>query len=77
MFDDDKISPYLYSEMKIDCFGGNASGNMNDKELDAYLTHNGNSSYGKNAYMLVYERKKKSDLKEIIVEKEDVKMEME
>jgi hypothetical protein len=37
--------------------------------MNAYLTNSG-SSYGKNAYMLVYERKKKSNLKHIVLETE-------
>lgn len=34
---------------------------MNDNDINAYLTSNG-GSFGKNAYMLVYERQKKLPL---------------
>lgn len=68
VFDDDKIKPYSFNELKVDSFGGSSSSNMNDNEMNVYLAHSGAQSYGKNAYMLVYERKKKKNLKEVIVD---------
>jgi hypothetical protein len=68
VFDDDKIKPYTFNELKVDSFGGSASSNMSENEMNAYFAHSGAQSYGKNAYMLVYERKKKKPLREVIVD---------
>lgn len=47
--------------------------------MDAYLSHDGVGSYGKNAAILVYEKKKKHPLKEIILSasENDIKMKIE
>ena len=58
-FEDDKVKPYSFSDLRVDSFGGNYQGNMNDNEMNAYLANTGGGSFGKNAYMLVYERMKK------------------
>lgn len=39
--------------------------------MNAYLSNSTGGSFGKNAYMLVYERMKKMPLTEIIIERED------
>jgi hypothetical protein len=58
VFEDDKIKPYSFNDLRIDSFGGNSSGSgMADNEINAYLTQSEGASFGKNAYMLVYERK--------------------
>jgi hypothetical protein len=55
--------------MKLDAFGGYSGQNLGDSEMNAYLVHSGTAStYGKNAYMLVYEKMKKKPLKEVIIE---------
>ena len=64
-FEDDKVKHYSYSDLKLDSFGGTQQSNMNDNEMNAYLANSG-GSFGKNAYMLVYERKKKKQLMEIV-----------
>lgn len=66
-FEDDKIKHYSFSDLKLDAFGGNQSANMADNEINAYLTSSG-GSFGKNAYMLVYERMKKVPLVELVEE---------
>lgn len=68
MFEDDKIKNYTFNELKLDSFGGNSQANMADNEINAYLTNSDGQSFGKNAYMLVYERKKKNPLSEVVLE---------
>ena len=79
VFEDDKIKPYSFSDLKVDSFGG-TSQSMTDHEMDAYLSHTGVSSFGKNAYMLVYERKSKRALKEVVLaeeKREDITVSMD
>ena len=40
---------------------------MNEKEINSYLANAG-GSFGKNAYMLVYERQRKKALRELVSE---------
>ena len=68
-FEDDKIKHYSFNDMKADSYGGMQETAMNDNELNAYLANAG-GSFGKNAYMLVYERKKKKELRQVVVEEE-------
>ncbi len=53
--------------MAAESFGGDKSG-LKDEELAAFQTDT-TGNYGKSAYMLVYERKKKKSIRE--VESED------
>mmetsp|Transcript_23126 Transcript_23126/g.22589 ORF Transcript_23126/g.22589 Transcript_23126/m.22589 type:complete len:247 (+) Transcript_23126:1460-2200(+) len=69
-FEDDKIKHYSFSDMKLDSYGGMQETAMNEYEINAYLANTG-GSFGKNAYMLVYERKKKKDLREVSVKGEE------
>jgi ubiquitin carboxyl-terminal hydrolase 34 len=71
VFEDDKIKAYSFSDLRCDSFGGNQQSNMNENEMNAYLTNTG-GSYGKNAYMLVYERMKKKQLTEIITNEDEL-----
>lgn len=68
-FEDDKVTQYLYSNLKMDSFGGNSS-NMNDNEMNAYLANSTGGSFGKNAYMLIYERQKKKPIRQVYIEGE-------
>ncbi len=61
-FNDSTVKDFSFDKMKDDCFG-------TDEKSDVSWGWGG-SSYGKSAYMLVYERKIKKPLK-ILVPKED------
>ena len=63
-FNDSMVREFNFEKLKEDCFGGDGKGGNDDGWSFG-------GSYGKSAYMLVYERKKKKDLK-ILVPKEDV-----
>ena len=70
-FDDETVKYYNYNDLKVDSFGGYSGNNLADNELNAYLVHSGTAnSYGKNAYMLVYEKMKKKPLQEVIIQGE-------
>eukprot|EP00349_Pseudokeronopsis_sp_Brazil_P001102 CAMPEP_0202964448 /NCGR_PEP_ID=MMETSP1396-20130829/8531_1 /ASSEMBLY_ACC=CAM_ASM_000872 /TAXON_ID= /ORGANISM="Pseudokeronopsis sp., Strain Brazil" /LENGTH=225 /DNA_ID=CAMNT_0049686561 /DNA_START=316 /DNA_END=993 /DNA_ORIENTATION=+ len=66
-FEDEKIKHYPFSDLKTDSFGGAADTAMSEYEMNAYLASTG-GSFGKNAYMLVYERKKKKALRQIVTQ---------
>ena len=61
-FDDGDVSEYNVSNLASDAFGGSAMG-MSDHERDIYNTNK--EAWGKNAYMLIYERKHKRTIREI------------
>lgn len=69
VFDDATLRPFAFEkDLKKEAFGGEAeskssSDAMTDSDLTAFLT-SGAQSYGKSAYMLVYERKSKQNLTE-------------
>ena len=62
-FNDSTVKEFNFEKLKEECFGGDGKG------FDDGWSFGG--SYGKSAYMLVYERRKKTPLK-ILVAKEDV-----
>ena len=64
-FNDESIKYFTFSDLKEEAFGGSSgANNLADNEMTAYLVHSGAAqSYGKNAYMLIYERQLKKDLK--------------
>lgn len=70
-FDDSKVSHFsVLSDLKKEAFGGDQSSAagakgdaMSDEALAQYLSAGGNS-YGKSAYVLVYERRSKKNLVE-------------
>jgi phosphodiesterase/alkaline phosphatase D-like protein len=45
---------------------------MNDNEMNAYLTNTNGGSFGKNAYMLIYERMKKKPIRQVYVEGDEI-----
>ena len=58
------MKDYNFEKLKDDCYGGDGkSGNDDSFSMGA-------SSYGKSAYMLFYERKKKRDLKVLVTKEE-------
>ena len=62
-FNDNVIKTFNFDNLKTECYGG-SSNNFADDEVEAFW-RNDTQSYGKSAYMLVYERKKKSPLREV------------
>ena len=69
VFDDATIRHFKFDDLKSEAFGSGGeekgenktSDAMTDSELTAFLA-SGSQSYGKSAYMLIYERKSKKDL---------------
>lgn len=66
-FNDSTVRDFNFDKLKDEAFGGDGKGGFDE-------TWSFGGSYGKSAYMLVYERKKKRELK-ILVQKEDVEEE--
>ncbi len=62
-FNDSTVREFSFDKIKEDCYGGDSTDSSDVWGL-------GGSSYGKSAYMLVYERKQKKQLK-ILCPKED------
>ena len=64
-FNDNEVSGYSIAQMPEDAYGG--SQNLTHYELDlaAHSTQYGDS-YGKSAYMLIYERRVKTDIREVV-----------
>lgn len=60
-FNDGNVTPYNFDEMKDECFGGEKSG-----DNDLWGGFFKNSGYGKSAYVLVYEKKKKKPIKLLV-----------
>ena len=57
-FNDSTVREFNFDKIKDDCFGGDGRGS------DDSFSFGG--SYGKSAYMLVYERRKKNPLKILV-----------
>lgn len=62
-FNDSTVSNFNFEKLKGECFGGEG-GQANDG------WGFGGGSYGKSAYMLVYERRKKKPIKILVTEEE-------
>jgi len=60
-FNDGNVTPYNFEEMKDECFGGEKS-----NENDLWGGFFKNSGYGKSAYVLVYEKRKKKPIKLLV-----------
>jgi len=60
-YNDSTVKDFNFEKIKEDCFGGDSKGSDDGFGF-------GGSSYGKSAYMLVYERKKKKPLKVLVEE---------
>jgi ubiquitin carboxyl-terminal hydrolase 34 len=63
-FNDSRVSDYNFEDIKSDCFGGS---NSDDGFFGGFFR---SSSYGKSAYLLVYEKRFKHALKVLIPEEE-------
>ena len=61
-FNDSTVKPFNFDKLKDECYGGDKSGD------DSSMSFGG--SYGKSAYILVYERRKKKPLKIIVQDEE-------
>jgi ubiquitin carboxyl-terminal hydrolase 9/24 len=77
VFDDASIRHFNFSgDLVNEAFGGDrdstkaSSDAMSDKEWTTFLS-SGNQSYGKSAYMLIYERKSKKNLVQIQLDSAD------
>jgi ubiquitin carboxyl-terminal hydrolase 34 len=67
-YNDSTVKEYSFSDMKVDCFGGGessgSSGGGGIFDLGGWFkSAGGGSSYGKSAYMLIYERREKKPIK--------------
>ena len=79
VYDDSTIKSFSFGlDLKKEAFGGDQSSStaaatsdaMDDKELTSFLS-SGSQTYGKSAYMLIYERKSKKSLHEYNEDGED------
>ena len=61
-FDDETVSSYNLSELEKDSYGGSTS---NLSESEQYIANTANGSYGKSAYMLIYEKQLKKPIREV------------
>jgi len=68
-FNDSNVRNFNFDKLKEECFGG--SGGQSEDSWGASSGWGG-SSYGKSAYMLIYERRKKKPVK-ILVDPEEAK----
>ena len=66
-YDDDEVRFQSFKDLAAETFGGDATA-MKQEEIDTFIGEG--SAYGKSAYMLVYERKTKSPVREIKVKGE-------
>ena len=57
-FNDGNVTPYNFEEMKDECFGGAKESGDND----LWGTFFKNQGFGKSAYVLVYEKRKKKPI---------------
>ena len=64
-FNDSCVSDFNFEKLENECFGGDGK-----ESNDFGLSMMSSSTYGKSAYMLVYERRVKKPIK-VLVEKED------
>ena len=61
-FNDSTVRDFNFEKLKDDCFGGDGkSGGSSDDNWGF-----GGTTYGKSAYMLIYERRKKRPLKILV-----------
>ena len=58
------MSQFDLSELEKDAFGGDTT-NLTSDEL--YISNTSGGSYGKNAYMLIYEKKLKNPIREVVI----------
>lgn len=67
-FNDSRVSEFNFEKMKDECYGEVPKTSQSSSGYDDGWSSWG--SYGKSAYMLVYERKKKKPIKIVISEEE-------
>lgn len=67
-FNDSTVRDFNFEKIKDECYGGDKSSSD-----DSGWSFGG--SYGKSAYMLIYERRKKRPLKILVSEEEEKKQE--
>ena len=67
-FDDDETKYFSFRDLEKEAFGGDGTG-LTNSEVDAYLASD-DKKYGKSAYMLVYERKTKKQIREVRLKEE-------
>ena len=60
-FNDSTVKDFNFEKLKEECYGGDKKASNNNDSLGGWSF--GDTSYGKSAYMLVYERKKKRPIK--------------
>lgn len=63
VFNDEEVKYFSFKDLAAEAFGGNETA-LNQNEVQNFLAST-EASYGKSAYMLVYERKKKKDINEV------------
>jgi hypothetical protein len=62
-FNDSQVRDFNFDKLKEDCYGGDGKSGNDDSWGFA-------GSYGKSAYMLVYERRKKKEIKVLVADDE-------
>lgn len=67
-FNDSTVKDFNFSKLKEDCFGGDKKSSAMGGMLGAFSFDS--DSYGKSAYMLVYERRKKRPIKIVLEDSE-------
>jgi hypothetical protein len=60
-FDDEMVSFFNVNDIKGECYGGDST-KLTDIEISTFIGGKG-ANYGKSAYMLVYECKKKNPMR--------------
>ena len=64
-FNDSHVKDYNYEDLKGDCYGGSAG---NDDLFGGFFK---SSSYGKSAYLLVYEKRYKKPIKVLVLDEQE------
>ena len=62
-FNDESVSAFTFNNMPGEAFGGDKAG-LKDNEMAAFQSDT-TGNYGKSAYMLIYERKHKKQIREV------------
>ena len=68
-FNDETVKDYKFDDLDKDTFGENKKGGSTaNTSAYPYSTSYGDDGYGKSAYMLLYERRRKKDVKIVVPE---------
>jgi hypothetical protein len=75
-FDDSEVKHFSFKDLEGESFGGDLTG-LTQAETDVWATADAGdkSGYGKSAYMLVYERKTKNQIRQVVKKDDDVEAE--